>query len=344
MPCKAYPSRAIFLALVGISLSACHLPKQMDGMAQNTEKLKSETQQVRQTSDELYDALRQGTAVQLRTQLFKTLLEAESTGRKIAAAVHYLMSFEYQLYTGFANDLDPAKREHFLGEATQEFFMSLKDVYLNTDQVDPLAQGSAQDIYGLANKDATFNAISLGLHMLNRKQTENLKGLPQESSVSMLTMIEDSLKFEKPLNNNQLQYEQLPVFARHVLNNKKMAIKLLQARQSMAKAVFLAEASPLLEGTSQFSKIYQFGTMNTIGWDLKMNDLTEAQVNSFLELLSFMHHSQRVLVGLGIQPQANRWVERMLRKMNIVSSSAESEQKLILQKQLILLQRQKSNF
>lgn len=341
MPCKAYPRRAIFLAFLAISLLGCHLPKQMDGMAQNTEQLKSETEQVRQTSDELYDALRQGTAVQLRNQLFKTMLEAESTGRKIAAAVHYLMSFEYQLYTGFGNDQDPVKRDHFRGEATQEFFMSLKDIYLNTDQVDPLAQGSASDIYSLANKDATFNALSLGLHMLNRKQTENLKGLPTESSVSMLTMIEDSLNFEKSLNAKQIQFDELPVFARHVLTNKKMAIKLLQARQSMAKAVFLAEASPLLEGTNKFSKFYQFSTMNTVGWDLKMNELTEAQVNSFLELLSHMHHSQRILTKMGIRPQTNRWIERMLKKMNLVSSSTGSDQKTLLQKQLILLQSQK---
>lgn len=120
-----------------------------------------------------------------------------------------------------------------------------------------------------------------------------------------------------------------------------MAIKLLQARQSMAKAVFLAEASPLLEGTNKFSKFYQFSTMNTVGWNLKMDDLTEAQVNSFLELLSHMHHSQRILKNLGIQPQTNRWIERMLQKMNLVAGSTGSEQKAILQKQLILLQSQK---
>lgn len=323
--------RAIFLISSTLPLSACHLVQQMDGMAANTEHLKSGTDKVRQTSDELYDALRQGSSLQLRTQLFKSLLESESTGRKIAEGVHYLMAFEFQLYTGFAQDIDLAKRQKFMAEATQEFFMTLKDIYVVTDTPDPLAQGDSKDIYSKANKEATFNALSLGLHMLNRKQEENLKKNPGMESISMYSMIQDSLLMEKQMSKGELKSGDLPEFARYVLNNKRMAIKLLQARQMMVKVVFLGETSPLLEGTNKISKIYNFASMNVAGWDLKLNELTASQVQEFNHLFALRKQTLELLAEIQIEAQNNSWVERMLRKMQIpeVQDSGDSERSLL---------------
>lgn len=326
---KILSLRAIFLIVSVLSLSACHLVKQMDGMAENTEHLKTGTEKVRQTSDELYDALRQGSSLELRTQLFKSLLESESTGRKIAEAVHYLMAFEYQLYTGFARDTDLAKRDKLMGEATQEFFMSLKDIYVVTDKVDPLAQGNAKEVYSNANKEASFNAMAMGIHMLNRKQEENVKNNPGMEAVSMYSMISHALVIDKEVSEGRMKVEEVPVFAKHVLNNKRMAIKILQARQMMVKVVFLGETSPLLEGTTKLTKIYKFGSMNLAGWDLKLNEMPATQVQEFNHLFSLMQETRDLLSTIAVEPQTNYWVERMLRKMQVpeIKDSGDLERK-----------------
>lgn len=319
--------RAIFLIFAGLHLSACHLVQQLDGMAANTKDLKSGTDQVRQTSDELYDALRQGSSLQLRTQLFKNLLESESTGHKVANGVHYLMAFEFQLYTGFAQDTNLEKREKFMAEATQEFFMTLKDVYIVSDQVSPLSQGDSKNIYSNANKEATFNAISLGLHMLNRKQEENLKKNPGMEAVSMYSMIQSSLLLEKELNQGKITIQEMPEYSRYVLNNKRMAIKLLQARQMMIKMVFLSETSPLLEGRSKVSKMLNFASMNIAGWDLNLENLTATQVREFNIYFELREKTINLLSHLRIPVQNNRWIERLIQKMQVpeIKDSGDSE-------------------
>lgn len=313
---KQWSLRAIFLMSAGISLPACHLIQQMDGMAENTDKLKVGTEKVRETSDELYDALRQGSAVQVRTQLFKSILESESSGRKIADSVHLLMAFEYQLFNGFAKDQNPEKRLILQAEAVQEFFMLMKDVYVQTDKVDVLAQGDAKNIYSVANKEATFNAMALGLHMVNRKQQENVTRTGMEL-ISMQSMISEALLMETSINNRTMALDQVPIYAKHVLNNKRMAIKLLQARHNMFKVVFLGETSPLLEGSSKFAKIKQFATMNLSGWELDVSAMPLTQVSEFNHMFELMRNTQQLLESLNTPLQKNKWVERMLSKVEL---------------------------
>jgi len=211
----------------------------MARMETSTEEMKKLTQSLNKQSAEIYDASRQAVAMSSRRDLLESVYKAESGGQKAVFAALYFKAFEYQLWMGAEKDAGEEKRLALMGDATREFFKAVQE-FADEDpslEPDPIAKRNANEsLSAPKNKQATFNALALTLHESNSKQKDMLKEHKDLKLVTMLSLIVDSLAAEKsPVRD-------LPEHQKVVLENKELALKLLQARHNILLAVFLKDA------------------------------------------------------------------------------------------------------
>ncbi len=348
----------IVIGLIGFSLMmSCEMKKQLEEMHDSTGKLEKNTQQMGDTtakmelttremndttgemnertallydstlkmlektgaiaiaSNEMYDALKQGDTLNLRRQAISSMLGADSSGRKIAEAVKYVMSFEFQVYSGQGQDTGIEKREHLKAEALSEFFKDIKEYAPVDEKIDPLAQASSGYI---DNKKATFNAMSAALHKVNRKQEDFVKANPSFKVESFLSMIKNGLLKAKALKAGKLAFSQLTEAEKEVIINEKTAILLLQARHNFIGAIFLSESSKVQRGILSVLK------MMTLGWDLRMEDFNQAQLDHFIVYLENIVSTKAFLTQLGQPLVVDFKIKRLLVKANLIKANPKN--------------------
>jgi len=257
---------------------------------ESTLKMLDKTTAISGASSELYDAIKQGDTLNLRRQALATMLAAESNGRKISEAVKYVLSFEFQVFSGQGQDVEPSKREHLMVDALAEFYKDLKEYAPVSNDIDPLAQASSGSE---ANKKAVFNAVAAVLHKANRKQEEFLRANPKYEKVTFLSMIENGLKKAKALKEGAVAFSQLSESEKEVISNEKISYLLLQARHNFIAAILLSESSSVQRGLLTVLK------MMTLGWDLKLSDFNQVQMTNFVSYIQAIQTTRTFLKSQG---------------------------------------------
>lgn len=299
---------------------------QMNGKMDDMSK---KTSVVSQLTGELYDASRQGVTLDLRRSALKALLEAQSSGKKIAEAAQYFMSFEYQFWTGFGQDETEEKRQVLVDDAVSEFFKSVKEFNVGpSTEINPLAQTSLSNGGGSValdddNRVASFNAIAAALHRVNRKQEEMHHKNPKVEVLSMLSLIERGLKAEVELNSGAKTLDTLPPSIKEVLNNKSLAVKLLQARHNFIAAIFLAEVSPVgaqaptnTLAPKWATKMLLYLWSTQMGWKANLDRFNVSQLKQFNQYLSAVLATRASLKTLGIEPHVDSKIQKLFQTMN----------------------------
>lgn len=301
---------ALSLAL----LAGCSEVKKLDDMKETTGDMKS-------TTDELYDTLRQGNSLQLRREAYESVLKAPTLYKKVSEANKYMMSFEFQIWNKLGQDKEGQKRDLLGQQAAMEFFMEMEELAYQIE-VDPTVEPklmendpddkqsavlSGMDIYSAKNRSASFNAMALSMHQVNRKQVRATMQHPEEKQMSLYSMMEEALL--APRNVAQKGY------AREVMAHEELAIKLLQARYNFMPMVFIDSVSHV--GTKSFpGKIYQ----TVWSWTLDLDSLNATQIEYFqTEVLVHAVAAKNLLIKLGVKPELNFKVKGMLKSMEIVS-------------------------
>lgn len=211
----------------------------MARMEKSTDELKKLTENLKNQSAEIYDASRQAVAMNSRRDLLESVYKAESGGQKAVFAALYFKAFEFQFWTGADKDASEDRRLSLMADATKEFFKAVQE-FGDADpsaEPDPIAQRDAKSpLRSAANKQATFNALALTMHESNSKQEDMLKDRKGLKLVTMYSLITDGLAAEKSSSQ-----QDLPEYQKVVLENKELALKLLQARHNILLAVFLKD-------------------------------------------------------------------------------------------------------
>lgn len=339
-------SSIIFLVL----LSACAEQKKLDEMHEATVKmerttvqmndnttkmtertgsLEQKTAEMKKITDELYDALRQGDALQLRREAYESILRAPTLPKKISEAAKYFMSFEVQLWHELGQDQTLLKRETLAQQAAMEFFLEIEELALRDGSVNATHVGNADDLNSEENRSASFNALAISMHQTNRKQQRILKEVPGAKLISMYSIMEEALLLPK----NVAQVEGA---AREVLAHEARAIQLLQARYNMFQMIFIDTVSHV--GAKSF---LGKAKMALLGWTFNVDDLNPTMTDYLAkEVLAHSLSAKSLLIKLGHKPVLDKTVARLMSKMTIKVSGKAGPKNVAQQVNLLNLLQQ----
>lgn len=311
------------LALVFVA--ACAEKKQLTEMHDNTAEMKDttvkmeknmtdvqgKTVQLKDMTDELYDALRQGNAVQLRRDAWKAILEAPTMFRKISEAGKYFMSYEMQLWNMNGQDLTPGKRDILAQQAAREFFLEVEEL-APREGIDVTAEPNGRDINSVANRVASFNAMTVAIQEINRKQNTTLEKDAKLDKISMLSIMEEALLAKKSLSEGTANLGTKEPYIREILVHEKKAIQILQTQYNLFPLVFIDQVSGIND------KTWVGKAAMLLGWTFDMDKLNAQQVVYLREeMLAKAIHARDVLKQIGVKAELDWKVARLLSKMKI---------------------------
>lgn len=313
-------------ALALIFVAACAEKKQLTEMHDNTAEMKDTTVQMEQRmtelqkktgqmkdiTDELYDALRQGNSLQLRREAWRSLLQAPTMFRKISEAGKYFMSFEMQLWNMNGQDMEASKRDVLAQQAAREFFLEVEEL-APREGIDVTAEPDGNDVNSVANRVASFNALTIAMQETNRKQNSVLDKDQKLDRISMLSIMEEALLAKNALNAGTLQLGTKEGYVREVLVHEKKALQILQTQFNLFPLVFIDQVSGIND-KSWAGKIKML-----IGWTFDMDQLNAEQLIYLREeMLQKSLHAKEVMKKIGVVPQLDWKVARLLSKMKVM--------------------------
>lgn len=335
----------------GLAETSNDMRDRMARMEKSTDEMKQLTQGLSKQSAEIYDANRQAMAMNSRRDLLESVYKAESGGQKSVFAALYFKAFEYQFWTGTDKDASEERRLSLMAEGVKEFFRAVQEFADEDPSVepDPIAKRNAKEaLSSPKNKQATFNALALTLHEVNSKQKDMLKEHKDLKLTSMYSLIVDGLSAEKAASTQELaDYQKI------VLENKELALKLLQARHNILLAVFLKEtlnksfaaAAERPEGTkpsmtesikSTFRKWIAEGkaaaniylqpktTGRPYAWDLNLDKYNLQQTRLLNVYLNGCLQTRKALTELGVSPVVHPHLGTIFKGLNLSNGAKET--------------------
>ncbi len=300
------------------------MDKKMGDMNETMGGMNTIMQDMSEQTNELYDAAKLGDSSMQRRAALEALARATASGRKITEATKYFISFEYQLYSGIGQDKSEEKRKHLLYEATLEFFKDVTEFLTKEDVPQPLTQAEKG---GDDNKEASFNALAVSLHKMNRKQEEYLKKnkLKEEDSLSMYKIILSALAKKKAINGGQSKLDEIDDYEREVLNNEEVAVKLIQARNNFTAAILLGGISDIQKGTVVLGQNAKAGAMYIGKWDVNLEKINKVQSETAGKYIASILGAHKFLKEIGIEPVYNPTLLKILKNAQWAETKNENE-------------------
>ncbi|MDG0817937.1 hypothetical protein [Bdellovibrio svalbardensis] len=274
--------------------------------------LEQKTQELKQVTDELYDTLRQGNAMQLRRDSYDAILKAPTLFKKISEANKYMMAFEFQIWNNMGQDMEPEKRDLLAQQAAMEFFLEIEELAPRDNSINATVQPDPKDLLGQDNRTASFNAMAIALHQVNRKEVraeQMNKGL---KTMTLLSLIEEALLAPR----GQAQKGA----AREIMAHEDKAIQLLQTRMNVFPLIFIDSVTKLGE-----KNIAAQAKMALFGWEFDMDCLNATQLEYLqTEVLEHAVKAKKLLIKLGKKPEMDSTVQRLLTKMSVKSDAKKA--------------------
>lgn len=321
---KSLLSTLLILSFV----AACAEKKQLEEMHDNTAEmkdttvkmeanmtdLKGKTGQMKEVTDELYDALRQGNSLQLRREGMKSILNAPTMFGKISEAGKYFMSFEMQIWNLTGQDIEAGKRDVLAQQAAQEFFLEVEGL-APREGLDLTAEPNSAHIQGQANRSASFNALAVTMQEINRKQLPVLKARPELEKISMLSLMEEALLSKQALNEGKLDLGTKAGYIREILVHEAKALQILETRYNLFPLIFIDQVSGIND-----ANIFSKAKRRYIGWEFNMDKLNSEQLAYLQEkVLAPALEAKKLMKKLGLQPKLDSDVAGLLKSMKLVA-------------------------
>ncbi|RYZ82168.1 MAG: hypothetical protein EOP06_22140 [Proteobacteria bacterium] len=316
---------SILLAAIAVVASGCDMKTNLDEMhdktvqmEQTTSKVEKHSESLDQQTGELYDALRQGDALQSRRTALANLLAAKDPLRKLSEASKYFMAFEYQLWSGIGADVSEQKRNTLAMLAAREFF---KDV----ESFIPGGKKNAKPLAGQiiatekSNAINSLNALAATIDSLNPKQESTLLRLTTIKPLSMYSMIEESLRARAAIESEQKAASEFPAYVSEVLFSEDVAVYLLQARYNYLPALVLGKLTDASHSQWTGARIA------LAPWTLDTTTLNLVELTEMNRLLKLSNATKSLLQELGFAAPLDPLLTRVYQNMKIQKSSALSD-------------------
>jgi len=282
-----------------------------DELLELSEKIIKMTEEIRELMDELSELTSQLSAdsraallAQLRDQFWATLLLSEAQGEMIPAAVGYVKTFLFQAITPLER-----KDSGFVGDVYEEtifeFFLKLSD-YADKDL----------DIKGTLSdqSDASMivRALAASADQVNIYQKVRHREDPTYEMISLLDLIERGLFAKKDLMDGVVEFGDIPVWKRTVLQFENHAVYFLNVRMNFYQALTF-QLFAGADAESNFTWTW-FG----FGWVPKvkeMNDFELLLVHNLLEEAVRIQNFLRT-EGAGWSVQKDSEIKRVFKRMD----------------------------
>lgn len=303
-------------------------------------ELERKTAELSRITNGLCQGSRQALAEQSRGPLLDGLtFTAVTPADKIEHAAKYFKAFEFQAW-GICGALDLDERDVLMGSATHEFFFAVQRYATGPGLPRIITEVKMTDegkpVQDDENKDTNFNSLALTMHVTNHLQdlllAKNKKDVLETKNAkqaiapaTMYSIIVDSLKLNGLVNEGRIETSALKGHQRIVLENRTMAIRLLQARHNMMAAVFL----------SKFEDQVTLGSKVKIALEMLKKGLggkAEVSIDRFSvvqleELMTFLRASiqtREELKKIGIKPVTDAKIKAIFTVLTPVSQQKSS--------------------
>lgn len=266
-------------------------------MNATTARMAKITEDMANTMNEVMDSGRQGAALDLRSKRWDDVVNGKSLEQKSTNAGLYFQAFEFQLWNNLGLDKLTSQREVFMYDAAKEFFCHLLDIS-HTDEVNPFAGKGLFSPSASANEEMSFNALSIVLEEMNRKQL-HMNAVTGKNAINMLSMIETALLAGKDMREGKSQLRDYPAYVEMILAHEKNAIRLLRARHQMLGLVVLTQLTKIGQNKLEGFKYKFLGSK----WAIDFTKLNEAELNLARFRLSEARRARDFLSQLGLQEE-----------------------------------------
>ncbi|WP_419171998.1 hypothetical protein [Halobacteriovorax sp.] len=228
--------------------TGCKEVKEAIKMPEKMDKLGATTDDMSDTTSQLYSQLRSAQSSVERRDVFGLILNDKvEMGQKLTNAAKFFMAFEFNLYTGIRPYDNPAIRDMLFFDAVEEFYKNMASVYetdvkgefnvkkaMEKGKMTPIHTGK----WSLKknNYEQAFYAVAAAMHKVHHRQTYNANknGFAE---ASIYTLMKDALV--KDAHGATLsKYEEYMVAG----NNKEISIALLKARIDIILALAIKDS------------------------------------------------------------------------------------------------------
>lgn len=265
--------------------------------------VKDRTQGLEDRTCTLFKDLRQGDSLRIREDTFDDgISHASSLEEKIGKAGIYYASFEFQLIDDQACDA-PEARGVLYESAFTELFLSLTRYMPDPDiPVDPASTGEREQ--GLL-------ALSAAIHQVNpnRAALDTRIGQP---SVSVLSLLEATLKKAQDLETGRIKWEDLEAYERQILSNQKAAIRLLKTRSDFMPTMLLSKITPVKK-RSWIGRAW----MAYIGTRASFDDLTVGDLKNIVTWIEEADREIDYLRSIGQAFEINRNIKEFYKNLDL---------------------------
>jgi hypothetical protein len=253
---------------------------------------------------------RSGAASASRREALEGIMAMDTISMKITEASKYVKAFEFQLWTGQRYDTQSLK-ERMYEDAMSELFRSVEELYGKPISGAELSPFKA--LSGAKSKNMNVYALAVSMHGIHHVQEVNTTNKAYSGEVSIYSIIKDSLKSIKNIENGSKAFSTLKEHEVVVYNYKEEALALIQARYNMLLTMNLAKVSELKKSTvSGLSLLYFKKTFESKIKNLNLGEQKEA--NKYLDAAVKV---KRFLSDIGEMVITNDKVAKLYSKMRI---------------------------
>lgn len=296
------------------------ISKTSNQLADQTAQVLGVSEELRRNTGDLYHQARSKEAEETRQRAREALDSDTSFEEKVTRSAIYFKSFEVQLWTNkHASQRDDDQfRDELKLEAVEEFFRTVQSFYE--------AIGSDHDI-SASSTDISARALfalSVTMHETHYEQKRLLdeaKGKVKE--VTMLNMIEETLKKSEMLKSGALTLGDLEAYEIAILENEPSARNLLRMRFDILSAMTLAKVSKINDPNhGTVSGFFTQARLYLRNWDSDFPKLNLAQQHQVETFLGEAIRMKGVLKSLQINSALESKIGTIYENMKLPSPSA----------------------
>jgi hypothetical protein len=259
--------------------------------------------------------VRSGATSTSRREALEGIMAMDTISMKITEASKYVKAFEFQFWTGQRYDTQPLK-ERMYEDAMSEFFRSIEELYGKPIAGAKLSPFKA--FSGAKSKNINIYALAVSMHGIHHVQEVSTINKGYKGEVSIYSLIKDSLKSIKNIENGSKAFSSLKEHEVVVYNYKEEALALIQARYNMLLTMNLAKVSELKKSTvSGLSLLYFRKTFESKITNLNLGEQKEANkyLDAAVKVKTFMSEIGEVMI-------TNDKVAKLYSKMRIANEDS----------------------
>lgn len=272
-------------------------------MQESTERLTKNTEDVSASSESMLTSGREALSAMSASSAFEELLETEDDDLRLTKSVNIFLAMEFQHWRGAGSDTLEI-RDELMTKAVTWFFGNPGALVSNDFEIDP---------WFLDGVWRTIGSLAVAMSRVHPTQKHVVKETGHKE-YSFYDILVEGLKYE----SDSARGEEIPSWAKIVLQNKPKAIHFLQMRHNYFRLVLASR----LVSLSLWNFIGNYLYVYT--WTADLTDLNTENYNQFNDWLKKIMQTEADLVDLDVNPEYNSKAQRVWENMVLTSQDSHN--------------------